>query len=281
MNDKSISSVPTGTALDRKELVSTLGNSLYAGAKPESIMLAISYCAAAGLDIMQKPVHIVPMSVKDAASGNQVFRDVIMPGIGLYRIQADRSETMAGISAPEFGPDVTQDFNDKNGNAVTCTFPEWCKIEVSKIIHGSAGADDRIVKFVALEYWLENYATDSGKSTAPNSMWRKRPRAQLVKCAESQALRRGWPEVGQSPTAEEMEGKTIGEAVYEVVDEPAADTVEHYAQDLFEVNLDSFTDKIKNKVKSADELIDFVASKGKPFTKEQQETLRAIEVPGK
>lgn len=48
------------------------------------------------------------MSVKDSKSGKNEWRDVVMPGIGLYRIQAYRSGDYAGANEPEFGPDVTQ-----------------------------------------------------------------------------------------------------------------------------------------------------------------------------
>jgi phage recombination protein Bet len=188
---------------ERDELITVLGSSLYVGAKKESIELVLSYCEAAKLDPMQKPVHLVPMNTKNAQTGKYEWRDVIMPGIGLYRIQADRSGTMAGITEPEYGPMITETFKDKNNKDVSATFPEWCKITIKKIV-GS-----HIVEFVAKEYWIENYATDSGQSTAPNKMWAKRSRGQIAKCAEAQALRKAFPEIGAQPTAEEMEGKII------------------------------------------------------------------------
>jgi phage recombination protein Bet len=176
---------------------SALKNSLYPGAKNESIEMVIQYCKAAGLDPMLKPVHIVPMSVKDATTGKYEYRDVIMPGIGLYRIQASRSNRHAGTTEPEFGDIVTQTLG-----GVTVAYPEWCKVVVKK-----RGDDGNIYEFAAKEYWIENYARKDKDSVAPNAMWAKRVYAQLAKCAEAQALRKAFPELGSQPTAEEMEGK--------------------------------------------------------------------------
>ena len=178
---------------------SALKNSIYPGAKDESVMMALDYCRARQLDPLMKPVHLVPMSVKDAKTGKNEWRDVVMPGIGLYRIQADRSGDYAGAHEPEFGPDVTQNFSGTD-----VTFPQWCKYTVSKRMPSG-----EIVEFSAKEYWIENYATAGRDTTAPNAMWKKRPYGQLAKCAEAQALRKAWPEIGQQPTAEEMEGKTL------------------------------------------------------------------------
>ncbi|NWA63023.1 phage recombination protein Bet [Pantoea sp. B9002] len=178
---------------------SALKNSIYPGAKEESVMMALDYCRARQLDPLLKPVHLVPMSVKDQKSGKNEWRDVVMPGIGLYRIQADRSGDYAGAHEPEFGPDVTQTLN-----GVEVTYPQWCKYTVSKRMPSG-----EIVEFSAKEYWIENYATGGRDTTAPNAMWKKRPYGQLAKCAEAQALRKAWPEIGQQPTAEEMEGKTL------------------------------------------------------------------------
>lgn len=181
---------------------SALKNSIYPGAKDESVLMAVDYCHARKLDPLMKPVHLVPMSVKDAKTGRNEWRDVVMPGVGLYRIQADRSGNYAGADEPEFGPDITRKFGD-----IEVTFPQWCKCTVSKLMPSG-----QVVQYSAKEYWIENYATAGRDTTAPNAMWKKRPYGQLAKCAEAQALRKGWPEIGQQATAEEMEGKFIDAA---------------------------------------------------------------------
>lgn len=234
-----------------------LCTSVYPGAKPESVLLAVDYCNARGLDVMLKPVHLVPMSVKNAQNGNYEWRDVPMPGVGLYRIQAERTGNYAGAEAPEMGPDVTKEFQDKNGRKVAITFPEWCKYTVHKIVGG------RVVSYTALEYWEENYATDSKDSTAPNSMWKKRPRGQLAKCAEAQALRKGWPEIGQEPTAEEMEGKAF-EVARDITParEESRPVLEHYPADRFEAMFPMWEQAILTGKKSAADIIAMASSKG-------------------
>lgn len=180
-------------------------STVYPGAKEESVIMAVDYCRARKLDIMLKPVHLVPMQVKDARTGNKEWRDVPMPGIGLYRVQADRSGNYAGADEPEFGETITEEFDHpyNAGQKIKVKYPEWCKYTVYKIVSGHR------VAYTSKEYWLENYATASAKTDAPNAMWKKRPFAQLAKCAEAQALRKGWPEIGSEPTAEEMEGKAF------------------------------------------------------------------------
>ena len=176
------------------ELLPVLRNSLYPGAADDSIRLVLGYCKAAGLDPMAKPVHIVPMWDKKSNS----MRDVVMPGIDLYRVKAARTGQYVGCTEPEFGPDVTQSLG-----GAEVTFPAWCKVTVRRMIGGT------VAEFTAVERWVENYATARRDSAQPNSMWSKRPYGQLAKCAEAQALRKGFPEIGSGPTAEEMAGKAI------------------------------------------------------------------------
>ena len=205
-----ITAINTTNEIDQ-HIWSALKNSLYTGAKDESIKMVLDYCKAAKLDPMQKPVHIVPMNVKNSLTGRYEYKDVVMPGVGLYRIQAARSNQYAGVSEPEFGEDVTC-----NLGGVDITYPKWCKVTVKKLVNNT------IVEFTAKEYWLENYATKKDPNTkkdtpTPNSMWQKRPYGQIAKCAEAQALRKAFPEIiSQHVTAEEMEGKDINDLEIEI-----------------------------------------------------------------
>lgn len=181
--------------MSEDNLINVLRNSLYPGAQTDSIKMVLGYCQAAGLDPMQKPVHIVP--IYDGKL--KAMRDVVMPGIGLYRTQMSRTGECAGVTEPEFGQDITEKLG-----GVEITYPQWCKVVVKRIL-----PNGQIAEYAATERWKENYAMKGGaeKSVAPNAMWTKRPYAQLAKCAEAQALRKAFPELGAAPTADEMEGK--------------------------------------------------------------------------
>jgi len=184
-------------AMTEAETIKVLQSSLYPGAALESIKMVLGYCKAAGLDPMQKPVHIVPMW--DSKEG--AMRDVVMPGVGLYRTQAARTNKFAGQTEPEFGPMVEDVLGGQK-----ITYPEWARVTVKKLMDNGV-----VAEFTAKEYWIENYAVKGGKekSIAPNAMWKKRTRGQIAKCAAAQALRLAFPEMGSQPTAEEMEGKAM------------------------------------------------------------------------
>lgn len=161
---------PPTPATPDAELIDVLESSFYPGAKHESIALVLGYCRAAGLDPMQRPVHIVPMW--DSKRGG--MRDVVMPGIGLYRTGAARTGQYAGIDEPVFGPDVTETIG-----RVPVTYPQWCRVTVKRALPSGA-----IVEFSAREFWRECYAAKGGKErdVSPNAMWAKRPYGMLAKC---------------------------------------------------------------------------------------------------
>jgi len=131
------------------------------------------------------------------------MRDVIMPGVGLYRIQASRTGEFAGMTETEFGPMVTATLG-----GMEISYPEFARVTAKRALPNGV-----IAEFTSIEYWMENYAVKGGKekSIAPNAMWSKRPRGQIAKCAQAQALRLAFPELGAQSTAEEMEGKQYGQ----------------------------------------------------------------------
>lgn len=193
MNEVSTTDGPRSLALSDDELIPVLRSALYPGAVDASIKLVLGYCRASGLDPMQKPVHLVPMRVKKVGGGRDDYewRDVVMPGIGLYRTQASRTGELAGIDEPEFGPPMPMP------GKPALFVPEWCRVTVYRIISGQPRP------FTSREFWTENYATAGRDSDAPNAMWARRPYGQIAKCAEAQALRRAFPELGSQPTADE------------------------------------------------------------------------------
>ena len=254
-------------ALSEPELLDVLSSSLYPGANHASIRMVLGYCKAAGLDPMQKPVHIVPMW--DSKAGQ--MRDVVMPGVGLYRTQASRSQQMAGISEPEFGPLLTENIGGQD-----VTYPEWCRVTVKRLLPSGT-----VAEFTAVEYWTENYAIKGGKekSSAPNAMWSKRPRGQLAKCAEAQALRKAFPEVGSTPTAEEMEGKAL-DAQAEPKHMGAAEVVQQQAQavwpaDKFAEQLPRWTRAVAEGIKTTNDILGWALARG-ALTPEQTAQITAL-----
>jgi len=261
--------------MNEAELMKVLQSSLYPGANPESIKMVLGYCRATGLDPMQKPVHIVPMW--DSKAGCN--RDVVMPGIGLYRTQAARTGC-AGVSEPEFGPDVTDTLGGQQ-----ITYPVWCRVTVKRKI-----GPGEIVEFTAKEFWKENYAVKGGKerSIAPNAMWTKRPYGQIAKCAEAQALRKAFPEIGSEPTADEMAGKSLNEFDGTTIDastgevikkEPAAPApLPPYPQEKLDENLPKWRDVMLAGRKTSAQLINFILSKN-TLTQDQINSIIDAEVP--
>ncbi len=248
------------TVQQEDELIYTLQTSLYVGAKEESIRMVMSYCRATGLDVMQKPVHIVPMWNSKAGA----MIDVVMPGVGLYRTQAARTGEFAGSSEPEFGAMVTEKID-----GIEVSYPEFARCTVKRVLPSGV-----IAEFTAIEYWKENYAVKGGKdkSVAPNAMWLKRPRGQIAKCAEAQALRKAFPELGSAPTAEEMEGKTLYQPEVDITpSQPVQQALPTYSDESFDKNIGTWEKLIKDGKKTAEQIIAMVSSKAVLSEKQKAE----------
>ena len=71
-----------------------LTESIFPSAKtPEGVLLAVRYCQARKLDIMRRPVHVVPMWSK--ALGREV--ETVWPGIAEVQTTAARTGQWAGF----------------------------------------------------------------------------------------------------------------------------------------------------------------------------------------
>jgi phage recombination protein Bet len=184
-----------------------LSDSIFPSAKTaEGIVLAVHYCAARNLDVMKRPVHVVPMYSK--ALGREI--ETVWPGIAELQTTAARTGQWAGMDPPRFGPLRERTFSGRvkrDGSwqelEVAVSFPEWCEVTVYRIVAGQRCA------FTEPVFWLEAYARLGGSySELPTDMWVKRPRGQLMKCAKAASLRAAFPEEA-TYTAEEMEGKVI------------------------------------------------------------------------
>ena len=159
----------------------------------DSVILALGYCKARGLDPFKKCVHIVP--IYDKKKGRYV--DTVWPGIGELRTTAFRTKGYAGRDMTLFGPTMTEVWTAEQGRCVEVEFPEWAQVTVYRIVQGQ-----RVAFAGPPVYWLEAFA--SGKGGVPNSMWTKRPRGQIDKCAEAAALRAAFPEeIGDDFTSDD------------------------------------------------------------------------------
>lgn len=178
----------------------TMCNSLFPGAKPQSVLMVWDYCKARQLDPMKKPCHIVPMQVKDAKTGQYGWRDVVMPGIYEYRTTATRTGLYLGHSRPEYGVEA---------EAFGVTAPEWCDMSVYRW-NDTAKMK---VEYPVRVYFREVCGTRKNRTTGQeeaNGRWVKAPVQMLTKCAEAAALREAFPdEFGGTTTMEELDGRAV------------------------------------------------------------------------
>ena len=196
----------------------TLQKNLYPGADPMSVVMVIDYCQARGLDPLKKPCHIVPMKVKDARTGQEAWRDVVMPGIYEYRTTAQRTGEYLGQARPVYGEIV-----DYKGIKV----PEWCELTVYRWNKVAKQRSEFTVLTYFSEVVSESWAKGQKGVKEPNSRWQKAPRQMLTKCTEAAALRMAFPdELGGEMTMEEAGDRDVHPHGVRDVEAPESDVLE-------------------------------------------------------
>lgn len=202
--------MPQGVEGIEQNIWQVLCESVFPSAKtPQAIVMAWHYCKARKLDILKKPVNIVPMWSR--ALKKQV--ETVWPSINEVQVTASRTGQYAGMDAPVWGAIIERKFKgnikgyneegdwEEGTKEITLLFPESCSVTVYRMINGVR------CPFTEPVFWLEAYAR-LGKTEVPNGMWQKRPRGQFLKVAKAFSIRAAFPEEGDH-IADEMEGHAI------------------------------------------------------------------------
>lgn len=161
---------PTAPPLPRwnRSQIDLLKRTVAKGLTDDEMQLFVYVCRRTGLDPFLRQAY----AIKRWDSEDGDYRMAIQTGIDGYRLQAARSESYAGSDPPEFEVDSENQ-------------PVMARVTVYKIVGGERCA------FTGEARWSEY--VQRTKEGQPTRMWRTSPFNQLAKCAEAQALRKGFP----------------------------------------------------------------------------------------
>ena len=151
-----------------REQVDLIKQTVARGASDAELSLFLYTAQRTGLDPLTKQIHAIKRW--DSAAGRETM--AIQTGIDGYRLIADRTGQLAGIS------DVEYDREDKE-------HPDKATVTVFKLIGGEK------CPFTASARWNEYCAFR--KDGKPMALWAKMPFLMLGKCAEALALRKAFP----------------------------------------------------------------------------------------
>ena len=138
--------------------------------KLTDIAMFCKSCRGLGLDPLVKQAYWI-----DRGKGGSL--QIAIDG---FRAIADRAGNYAGSSEPTFRGQIEWKYKSK-----TLIVPEYAQVLVWKIVQGHK------CSFAGEARWLEYVPRVEGAGDE-SSMWAKMPHNQLAKCAEAQALRKGW-----------------------------------------------------------------------------------------
>lgn len=163
-----------------REKIELIKRTIASGASDDELELFLYAAKKTGLDPFMKQIYAVKRWNKSA--GREVM--TVQTGIDGYRLIADRTGKLAGISDPVY----------ESGQG---KFPTSATVIVKKMIGAGIIAD-----FTATARWDEYVQMGKEGVTA---MWASKPYLMLGKCAEALALRKAFPaDLSGVYTAEEM-----------------------------------------------------------------------------
>jgi phage recombination protein Bet len=166
--------VKHGFTKDQVELIKSTIMSGKTAPTDNDLALFGLVCQRMGLDPFSKQIYAIERK------GKWTFQ----VGIDGLRSIAERTGQYAGSDEPLFDEGITQYECEQQGRKL----PSVCKVTIYKIIQGVR------CPFVGIARYAEFVQTFNGN---PSDTWAKMPYTMLAKCAESQALRKAFPQVGQ------------------------------------------------------------------------------------
>ncbi len=210
--------------------VELLKSQIARGTSDDELKLFVQVCQRTGLDPFARQIYAVVRNDKNSSTGKKM---VIQTSIDGFRLIAQRSREYAGQAGPEWcGPDGA-----------------WKDVWLSKDAPTAArvgvlrqGFRDPVW---AVALWSEFCQMAYEK---PVQMWKNMPTVMLAKCAESQALRRVFPQELSGIYSEEEMGQADNVAI---IERPWSD--EDYANakasimDLGEILLNAGMDEVEQK----------------------------------
>lgn len=213
-----MSVVPMRVEMTPKQL-DLIRRTVAADCSPEEFDLFIEVSRRVGLDPFRKQIHAVVYN-KDKPDKRKMS---IITGIDGFRSVADRS----GRYRPgEDEPEIIYDERAKDEK----TNP--LGIERAVVTVFKSGPDGQWYPLKGVAYWSEfaplkeiwANGRPTGEFELPFGNWRKMPRVMIAKCAEAQALRKGWPEdLAGVYAAEEIERATVDATASELAEQAAVE----------------------------------------------------------
>lgn len=156
-----------------REQIDLIKNTVAVDATDAELGLFLYQAKAIKLDPLLRQIHLVKRKAK--RDGRWVDVATIQTGIDGFRCIAERQDDYMP------GPEPTYEV-DHEGKLISATATA-IKIKIGKEWEIKATA------------FYDEYVQIVNSTGLPNSMWKKMPKTMLAKCAESLALRKGWPDV--------------------------------------------------------------------------------------
>ena len=153
-----------------EEQISIIKKTVATGATDVELQMFLHQCQRTGLDPLLKQIHFIKRKSWDAASNGYIEKATIQAGIDELRLIADRTGKYAPGDPPEYQYRNNQLFS--------------VKVNIKKLVK------DQWFNVWGGAFYSEYVQTKGGQ---PIALWKSKPHVMLAKCAESAALRRGFP----------------------------------------------------------------------------------------